>query len=61
MVLYVTVSGDVKTEGEATGLTINSYQPVAPLRASASIKNAGNVDFQATSVFEVSDIFGGVK
>lgn len=61
MVLYVTVSGDVKTEGEATGLTINSYQPVAPLRASASIKNAGNVDFQATSVFEVSDVFGGVK
>ena len=61
MVLYVTVSGDVKTEGKATGLTINSYQPVAPLRASASIENTGNVDYQATSVFEVSDVFGGVK
>ncbi len=60
-ILYATVKGTFRSGGEFLGVTIPGYQSRSPLEGSATIKNTGNSDFDLTSKFRVTDVFGNLK
>lgn len=60
-IIYATVSGDVKLAGTAKGTSIGWFQSSAPLKVTTSVENTGNSDFNASVLYQVSDIFGSVK
>ncbi len=57
-ILYATVNGDNRAEGSVASKDIPFLQTSAPLRASARINNAGNVDFVTRTSMNVKTVFG---
>lgn len=58
MIIYATVKGNYITKGEVTGNSIPFWQFSAPLTATATTKNTGNVDFPDTVTMTVKNILG---
>ncbi|MFZ1599800.1 MAG: hypothetical protein WAT31_00255, partial [Candidatus Saccharimonas aalborgensis] len=61
MIIYSTVTGDLKPAGAVKQIQIDGYQSQAPLEASVRIENTGNTDFSPTVSYRVEDIFGNTK
>lgn len=61
MIIYSTVTGDLKPAGAVKQIQIDGYQSQAPLEASVRIENTGNTDFFPTVSYRVEDVFGNTK
>lgn len=60
-IIYATVNGQYKNEGEALAAEIPFWQVQPPLHSSVSVKNTGNADFMTETKMAVKDILGNVK
>ncbi len=61
MIVYVTVKGESRVSGSVSSVSIPLFQPNAPMTASATVTNAGNVDFPADITYTVSDLLNNEK
>lgn len=60
-ILYATVDGQLIQKGSLVSSAIDWYQSRPPLSASSTVKNSGNVDFNADVTMTVKDVFGNQK
>ncbi|MBC7746639.1 hypothetical protein H7Y40_01515 [Pedobacter sp.] len=60
-IVYATVKGSYTTGGQSLGSSVPPIQFRAPLYANTTVENTGNADFEAQTVYRVSDLFGNVK
>lgn len=60
-IIYATVNGAVKKEGNSVSITIPSWQQQAPLQATTVVRNSGNVHFADKVTVTVRDVLGNVK
>lgn len=60
-IVYATVKGDNRSEGNVLSTNIPFLQTEAPLRAFSRVGNSGNVDFLDKTSVKVTTIFGADK
>lgn len=58
MIMYVHVKGDSKLAGETQSIEIDRYQGQAPVTATISYTNTGNVHYMSKQNLHISDVFG---
>ncbi len=58
MKLYLTVRGNVVTQGETESISLDWFQTRTPLTATVSLTNTGNTDYVAKQLMEVSNALG---
>lgn len=59
--LYITVNGSYKTEGEIQEFILPFWQFKAPMMSSLRVKNTGNADFKAKVTTTAKSLFGQTK
>lgn len=59
--ILASVDGKQVHKGQLVSTDVNFWQTTPPLVASSRVQNEGNIDFQATVLLSVSDVFGSVK
>lgn len=60
-IVYATVKGDYKKEGQALDVSIPFWQLQPPLHADMKAQNTGNTDFIDATRVTIKDVFGKVK
>lgn len=60
-IVYATVNGSYRNEGQALESNLDFWQVQPPLRATVTAKNTGNTDFATTTRLTVRDVFGNKK
>ena len=61
MIIYATINGQFQMGGQSLGTSIPFMQFHSPLSATSRIKNTGNSDFVVSSMYRITDLFGGEK
>lgn len=61
MILYASVNGQTINKGEPLGNQAQFWQIQPPMKATAKVRNDGNVDFVDKVTFAVKDMFGNPK
>lgn len=60
-IVYATVKGEYKIEGQTESIEVPFWQSRPPMQVSARVTNTGNTDFAVKNTFVVKDVFGRVK
>ncbi|QHN42374.1 hypothetical protein GII36_00680 [Candidatus Mycosynbacter amalyticus] len=61
MIIYASVNGQTINKGEIVGNQVQFWQTQPPMKATATARNEGNVDFVDKVTFAVKDMFGNPK
>lgn len=61
MIIYASVNGQTINKGKILGNAAQFWQTQPPMRATASARNDGNVDFVNNVTYAVKDMFGNSK
>ncbi|MBQ7202071.1 hypothetical protein IJS18_01625 [Candidatus Saccharibacteria bacterium] len=58
MLIYATISGEFRSEGHIDNIEINPFITNEKLKLKYIVNNAGNIDFQTSTNFEVTSLSG---